>query len=102
MRVAYVVSRFPHVSETFIVRELDGVVADGGVQIDLLSLFGVVNPTVHAAARPWIDRLQRGQLRRGSQRSRGGSRAARCGSPRASRWFVMTTGAGQRSPCARW
>lgn len=65
MRVAYVVSRFPHVSETFIVRELDGVVADGGVRIDLLSLFGVVNPTVHAAARPWIDRLQRGQLRRG-------------------------------------
>lgn len=65
MRVAYVVSRFPHVSETFIVRELDGVSAAGGIDIELYSLFPAVSPTVHAAARPWVGRLWRGDWRRG-------------------------------------
>ena len=59
MRVAYVVSRFPHVSETFIVRELDAVSATGEVEIELLSLFPAVAETVHPAAEPWVPRLQR-------------------------------------------
>jgi glycosyltransferase involved in cell wall biosynthesis len=59
MRVAYVVSRFPHVSETFIVRELDAVSATGEVEIELLSLFPAVSETVHRAAEPWLERLRR-------------------------------------------
>ena len=59
MRVAYVVSRFPHVSETFIVRELDAVSAAGEVEIELFSLFPAVAETVHPAAQPWVRRLQR-------------------------------------------
>lgn len=59
MRVAYVVSRFPHVSETFIVRELDAVSA-AGVEIELLSLFAPGSATVHPAAEPWMARLRRG------------------------------------------
>jgi len=65
VRVAYVVSRFPTVSETFILRELDGVMEAGGVQIDLFSLFPVGNATVHPAAQPWTARLRRGNVRRG-------------------------------------
>ena len=59
MRVAYVVSLFPHVSETFIVRELDAVSATGEVEIELLSLFPAVAETIHPAAEPWVRRLQR-------------------------------------------
>lgn len=64
MKVAYVVSRFPHVSETFIVRELDGVSEAGGIEIELYSLFPAVSATVHSAARPWVTRLRRGEARR--------------------------------------
>ncbi len=63
--MAYLVSRFPHVSETFIVRELDGVIAAGGVQIDLLSLFPPVDATVHPAATKWVAPLRRGERLRG-------------------------------------
>jgi colanic acid/amylovoran biosynthesis glycosyltransferase len=59
MRVAYLVSRFPHVTETFIVRELEAVDADPGIEIELLSLFPTVDPTVHPIARRWTDRLRR-------------------------------------------
>lgn len=59
MRLAYIVSRFPHVSETFILRELDALEARRGLSIELLSLFPPVDPTVHAAARRWIPRLLR-------------------------------------------
>ncbi|MCW3040276.1 MAG: glycosyl transferase, group 1 [Solirubrobacterales bacterium] len=55
--LAYVVSRFPHVTETFIVRELDGVRAELGGDIELFSLFPPVDPTVHPAAERWEARL---------------------------------------------
>lgn len=58
-RVAYIVSRFPHVSETFIVRELSAVAEQPGVHVELCSLFPPVDATVHPAARPWIGRLRR-------------------------------------------
>ncbi|MDP8943519.1 MAG: glycosyltransferase [Actinomycetota bacterium] len=58
-RVAYIVSRFPHVSETFIVRELSAVAEHRGVHVELCSLFPAVDPTVHPAARPWLGRLRR-------------------------------------------
>jgi glycosyltransferase involved in cell wall biosynthesis len=64
MRVAYVVSRFPHVSETFIVRELDAV-SDAGLDVELLSLFPAVSETVHPAAARWVPRLRRGRVSTG-------------------------------------
>ena len=64
MKVAYIVSRFPHVSETFIVRELNAVSA-AGIEIELFSLFAPVDPTVHPSAAPWIPKLHRGRLARG-------------------------------------
>jgi colanic acid/amylovoran biosynthesis glycosyltransferase len=59
MKVAYMVSRFPHVSETFIVRELNAVAAEPGVEVILCSLFAAVDTTVHEAARAWVPRLRR-------------------------------------------
>jgi glycosyltransferase involved in cell wall biosynthesis len=58
MKVAYVVSRFPHVSETFIVRELTAVETEG-IELTLLSLFKPADTTVHPIARPWIGRAVR-------------------------------------------
>jgi colanic acid/amylovoran biosynthesis glycosyltransferase len=60
MRLAYVVSRFPHASEIFIVRELAALEDARGEPIDLLSLFPPVDTTVHpsaarfAATRPGV------------------------------------------------
>lgn len=59
MRVAYLVSRFPHVTETFIVRELEAVDRDPAIDIELLSLFPTVDPTVHPIAERWTARLRR-------------------------------------------
>lgn len=59
MRVAYIVSRFPHLSETFIVRELDAVSDAGGVEIELRSLFAPSSQPVHPAAAPWAARVRR-------------------------------------------
>jgi glycosyltransferase involved in cell wall biosynthesis len=60
MRVAYVVSRFPQVSETFIVRELDALGAEDGLEVELFSLFPVRTPgVVHPRAHRWVDRLHR-------------------------------------------
>jgi colanic acid/amylovoran biosynthesis glycosyltransferase len=63
-KVAYIVSRFPHVSETFIVRELNAVSA-AGIEIELFSLFAPVDPTVHSSAAAWIPNLHSGRLARG-------------------------------------
>jgi len=59
VRLAYVVSRFPHVSETFILRELNALDADPELEIELGSLFPAVDATVHEAAEPWLGRLHR-------------------------------------------
>ena len=61
VRVAYFVSRFPHVSETFIVREMDAV-ADAGVDVDLFSLFPPTGSVVHQAAERWLPALRQGRL----------------------------------------
>lgn len=52
-RIAYIVSRFPHPSETFIVRELNAVRARG-LDICLGSLFPPTTPFAHRAAEPWM------------------------------------------------
>lgn len=59
MRVGYVVSRFPHVTETFVLREFAAVDRVEGMSVELFSLFPAVSGTVHPAARPWLGRLFR-------------------------------------------
>jgi len=60
MKVAYMVSRFPHVTETFVVRELNGVDAATDLELELFSLFPAVDATLHPAARGWVGRLRGG------------------------------------------
>lgn len=59
LRVGYVVSRFPSLTETFVLRELDAVAADPRVEVALVSLFRPLDATVHPAAEPWIARRHR-------------------------------------------
>jgi colanic acid/amylovoran biosynthesis glycosyltransferase len=59
MKVAYLVSRFPHVSETFIAREIAAVAAGGEVEVEILSLFGPVSDVVHPVAAPLLARHHR-------------------------------------------
>jgi glycosyltransferase involved in cell wall biosynthesis/peptidoglycan/xylan/chitin deacetylase (PgdA/CDA1 family) len=58
-RIAYIVSRFPVTTETFIMRELNEVAARPGVHADLYSLFPAPGGAVHEAARPWLVRVRR-------------------------------------------
>jgi glycosyltransferase involved in cell wall biosynthesis len=61
VRIAYLVSRFPHVTETFVVRELNGVDTAADLEIELFSLFpAAAGTTVHTAARRWVPGLHRG------------------------------------------
>jgi len=54
MVVAYVTSRFPEVTETWIVRELDALTADKDVECHVLSLFPPQTTVVHPAAQRWL------------------------------------------------
>jgi len=57
VRIAYVVSRFPDASETFVLRELNAVARHEGVEVELFRLFPPKNPFVHAEAQRWVDRV---------------------------------------------
>ncbi|MEO7197709.1 MAG: glycosyltransferase [Solirubrobacterales bacterium] len=59
-KIAYIVSRFPVGTETFIVRELNGVASYGDVDIELFSLFPNPGETIHPDAAQWIARLRKG------------------------------------------
>lgn len=59
MRLAYVVSRFPLASETFILRELNVLEAAGAVEVELLALFAPARPFVHPVAQRWLGRVRR-------------------------------------------
>ena len=60
MRIAYLVSRFPSITETFVLRELNGVASADELDVALHSLFPPVDDdVVHPAAVPWLDRLRR-------------------------------------------
>lgn len=59
VKVAYLVSRFPTVSETFIVRELDGVAAHHEVDAELFSLFRGSADVLHPATARWSARFRR-------------------------------------------
>lgn len=63
MKIAYIVSRFPHISETFIVRELNGVERADGIEIELFSLFPRTDETIHPDAARWVARLHSGSAR---------------------------------------
>ena len=65
MKVAYLVSRFPAVSETFVLRELDAVSRLPELDLELLSLFPAKDEVVHPAAEPWLDELARPSLTEG-------------------------------------
>lgn len=58
MKIAYVVSRFPLASETFILREMAGVDGQDGLEIELLSLFPPARPFVHPLAERWMGRAR--------------------------------------------
>ena len=61
MVVAYVVSRFPEVTQTWMLRELEHVASSPGLECELLSLFPPMKrtATVHPAAESWLPRLER-------------------------------------------
>jgi glycosyltransferase involved in cell wall biosynthesis len=58
MKVAYLVSRFPTVTETFVLREFSAVAAEG-VEVELHALFPTNDAIVQPDAQPWVHRLQR-------------------------------------------
>src|SRR4051812_29682258 len=59
--VAYVVSRFPEVTQTWMLRELERVASSPGLECELFSLFPAKKrtATVHPSARSWLTRLRR-------------------------------------------
>ena len=59
LQIAYVVSRYPSSSETFIVRELNALSTDSRLEIALLSLFPPNERFTHESGRPWLSLLRR-------------------------------------------
>ena len=59
LRVGYVVSRFPALSETFVVRELAEVDGRADVRCELFSLFPERPGPVHDSAAAWLPRRRR-------------------------------------------
>jgi colanic acid/amylovoran biosynthesis glycosyltransferase len=60
-RVAYIVSRFPVATETFLLREFDRVDRDTGVDVELFSLFPGEHGSVHRMGERWLGRVHRGR-----------------------------------------
>lgn len=56
-KVAYIMSRFPHLPETFILREMDAM-ASLGWPISLYPLILQKSTLTHQEARPWLSRAQ--------------------------------------------
>jgi glycosyltransferase involved in cell wall biosynthesis/SAM-dependent methyltransferase/GT2 family glycosyltransferase len=56
LRIGYVVSRFPVLSETFVLRELVEIDGRPGVRCKLFSLFPEPGGPVHPAGHPWVAR----------------------------------------------
>ncbi|HTZ87761.1 MAG TPA: glycosyltransferase [Solirubrobacteraceae bacterium] len=59
MRVAYVVSRFPDPSETFVLREMIAVERQGEGDVELFALFPPKHEFVHPEAERWVERTHR-------------------------------------------
>ena len=84
MHIAYIVSRFPHFSETFIARELLVLEKCGTDELELLSLFPrSTRPCIRRQRRSSTGSYARTRPKR-SWRSAGGPSVGRCGSAQAS------------------
>jgi len=61
MVIGYLASRFPDVSQTWMLRELEAVGSDPEIECELLPLFPPQSRmgTVHPSAEGWIERLRR-------------------------------------------
>ena len=57
-KIAYLMSRFPHLPETFILREMVAL-EQLGWRIELYPLMFQKQAIVHEQARPWLDRAHR-------------------------------------------
>lgn len=55
-KVAYLLSRFPKISETFILREINAL-QDKGMEIELFPLILETQKVVHNEAKPWLEKL---------------------------------------------
>jgi glycosyltransferase involved in cell wall biosynthesis len=60
-RVAYIVSRFPLITETFVLRELDELAKRPEFEVSLNSLFSGDASVLHARAERWLPRLHRAE-----------------------------------------
>jgi len=58
IRIAYIVSRFPHLPETFILREMI-VLEELGLEVELYPLIYQRQKVVHEQASPWLERAHR-------------------------------------------
>jgi glycosyltransferase involved in cell wall biosynthesis len=54
-KIAYIMSRFPHLPETFILREMTEMEKQGWA-VSLYPLIQQKEPVIHAEARPWLAR----------------------------------------------
>ncbi|MDP2964871.1 MAG: glycosyltransferase [Pelolinea sp.] len=61
MKVAYIMSRFPHLPETFILREMIALEAES-VQIGLYPIILQREKVVHPVVQPWLKRARRSSL----------------------------------------
>ena len=55
-KVAYLLSRFPKISETFILREINAL-QEKGMEIELFPLILETQSVVHNEAKPWLEKL---------------------------------------------
>jgi glycosyltransferase involved in cell wall biosynthesis len=62
VRLAYLVARFPKVTETFVVRELNEVDAYDEINAELFALFRPQASSAHPSAQAWVDRVHRPSL----------------------------------------
>src|SRR5436190_8995924 len=61
MRVAYIVSRFPSTTETFIAREMHAI-EDLGASVELFAIVREHDVVVHPEAEPFVPRLRTAPL----------------------------------------
>lgn len=61
MKVAYIMSRFPHLPETFIIREMAALEKEG-IQVSLYPIIVQREKVIHPIARPWLKRVNRSSL----------------------------------------
>jgi glycosyltransferase involved in cell wall biosynthesis len=60
VKVVYVVSQFPTVTQTFVLREMDGVAREPDMEVAVAALKPGGDSTVHAAAEKWMPFVRRG------------------------------------------